>query len=158
MPRIPPWLLLMLLVLYVLSPIDLLPDVLGLPGRLDDFLVAAAGLLYLHRIQRSKSGRKEPAGAGRNRDGAGRPTGDQPETPGSADQAAGRSGDPYEVLGLSPETSFEEIRRRYKEQLLLYHPDRVQHLGREFQELAEQRTRELNAAFEEVLRKQGPRG
>ena len=57
--QLPPWLLLILCILYVLSPLDLLPDVLGLPGRFDDLLVALGTLLYLY------AGSKKAPGAGR---------------------------------------------------------------------------------------------
>lgn len=158
MPRIPPWLLLVLLVLYVLSPVDLVPDVLGLPGRLDDLLVAAAGLFYLHQLQRRKPGSGKRPGAGRNRDKPRGSTGEQTEGAGFEDRVPGGYRDPYEVMGLPPETPVEEIRRHYKEQLLRYHPDRVQHLGEEFQDLAEQKTKDLNSAFEEILHERGGKG
>jgi DnaJ like chaperone protein len=40
----------------------------------------------------------------------------------------------------------------YKEKLLQYHPDRVQCLGKEFQDLAEQKTKELNEAYQRILK------
>ena len=51
----------------------------------------------------------------------------------------------------------EEIRRRYKEKLLQYHPDRVQHLGKEFQEIAERRTKEITEAYQRILREREAR-
>ena len=58
---------------------------------------------------------------------------------------------PYAVLGVAPGASMAEIRARYREQMKLYHPDRVQHLGAELQELAHQKTVEIQRAWEEVL-------
>ena len=58
--------------------------------------------------------------------------------------------DPYEVLGVSRDASFDEVRRRYRERLLEVHPDRVQHLGGEFRDLAEKKTLELNEAFRRI--------
>ncbi len=42
----------------------------------------------------------------------------------------------------------ETIKRNYKELLGKYHPDKVQHLGPEFQEMAEKKTREILEAYE----------
>ncbi len=154
MLRIPSWLVLVLIVLYILSPVDLVPDFLGLPGRVDDLLAAVAGYLYLQRMQRGKRGTEGRARSGRSgpwekaggaRAGSGSDRGNGPSRP----------RDPYQVLEVSPDAPLEEIRSRYRELLLRYHPDRVQHLGREFQELADRRTKELNAAFAAVLRERG---
>ena len=41
----------------------------------------------------------------------------------------------------------EEIRAAYQKLIQKYHPDRVADLGPELQELAAQRTKELNAAY-----------
>ncbi len=64
---------------------------------------------------------------------------------------------PYEVLGVDRGQGFEEIRRRYKEKLLQYHPDRVLHLGREFQEMAERKTKEITEAFQKIQKERAPK-
>jgi hypothetical protein len=58
----------------------------------------------------------------------------------------------WEVLGVSPEASPDEIRRCYAEKLKQYHPDRVNGLAHEIVELAERKTKELNAAFAKAKR------
>jgi curved DNA-binding protein CbpA len=55
---------------------------------------------------------------------------------------------PYEVLELEPACSMEEIKRRFRQQIALYHPDKVQHLGKEIQDLAARRAAELTEAYE----------
>lgn len=60
-----------------------------------------------------------------------------------------------QVLGVGPEDSPATIRRKYKELLAKYHPDKVQHLGMEFQEMAEMKTRDIMEAYEFLQRKQG---
>lgn len=153
MAKIPAWLLLMLILLYILSPIDLVPDFLGLPGRVDDLLAAILGYLYLRRSQRDKRGTQGRAPDGRTSFQEGWKG---PEGATDADTEPDRRlDDPYQVLGVSPDASLEEIRSRYRELLLRYHPDRVQHLGKEFQDLADRRTKDLNAAFAAVLRERG---
>lgn len=51
------------------------------------------------------------------------------------------------VLGLAGEITPAEVKRAYRELLTKYHPDKVSHLGAEFHRLAEERTREIIAAY-----------
>lgn len=155
--QLPPWLLLLLCILYVLSPMDLLPDVLGLPGRFDDLLVALGTLYYLYT-----SSRKIPGVGGSKRAGAaneGRQGQEERrESKGSSSGRAAREpGDPYSILEVNRGEDLEEIRSRYKEKLLQYHPDRVQHLGKEFQDMAERRTKEITEAYQRILKERGGR-
>ena len=53
----------------------------------------------------------------------------------------------YEVLDVPPTASPDEIRRAFRRALALYHPDKVQHLGREFHEIAAAKTAEITAAY-----------
>ena len=56
------------------------------------------------------------------------------------------------ILGVTDEDSPAAIRRKYRELLVKYHPDKVQHLGIEFQEMAERKTKAIIQAYE-FLRK-----
>jgi len=58
--------------------------------------------------------------------------------------------DPYAVLGIARGASHDQIVRAYREQLKLYHPDRVADLGPELQQVAHQKTVELQRAFTEL--------
>ena len=55
--------------------------------------------------------------------------------------------DPWQVLEVDPGASPEEIHAAYKAQLLKYHPDRVSHLGGEFQQLAHRKTLAIRQAY-----------
>lgn len=78
-------------------------------------------------------------------------TGPYSQDPGDCEEAAGtgraKSLDPWEVLELEPGASSEEIQAAYKAQLLKYHPDRVSHLGDEFQRLAHSKTLAIRQAY-----------
>jgi DnaJ like chaperone protein len=57
------------------------------------------------------------------------------------------------VLELFPNASKDEIVRSYRRKIKRYHPDRVWGLGPELIELAETRTKTLNAAYAQAIRK-----
>ncbi len=52
------------------------------------------------------------------------------------------------LFGLSGKVTKSQIRSRYIESVALYHPDKVQHLGPELKQLAEEKTKEINAAYD----------
>jgi DnaJ like chaperone protein len=58
------------------------------------------------------------------------------------------------VLGLAEGASEEEIKQAYRALSMQYHPDKVQHLGAEFQRVAEAKMKEINAAYD-YLKKHG---
>ncbi|PYR26608.1 MAG: hypothetical protein DMF92_18130 [Acidobacteria bacterium] len=53
----------------------------------------------------------------------------------------------YELLGVAPAASQEEVKQAFRQQIARYHPDKVQHLGKEFQEMALGRAAELTQAY-----------
>ena len=59
--------------------------------------------------------------------------------------------DPYAILGLNKGASREAIQAEYRRQLMLYHPDKVQHLGAELQVLAHEKTLQIQKAFKMLL-------
>ena len=58
--------------------------------------------------------------------------------------------DDYRVLGIAEDASDEDIERAYRRLMAQYHPDRVAGAADEFRELAEQRSRTINAAYDRV--------
>ncbi|MFP4638712.1 MAG: co-chaperone DjlA [Spirochaetaceae bacterium] len=60
----------------------------------------------------------------------------------------------YEVLGVSPDSSDDEVRRAYREAARAYHPDTVVSKGlpEEFVEFAHKRFREIQEAYEAIKR------
>lgn len=53
-----------------------------------------------------------------------------------------------ETLGLSGNDSHENIKQKFKKLISKYHPDKVQHLGLEFQVFAEKKTKAILEAYQ----------
>jgi len=126
--RWPSWLVSLAVVvglyLYLRSPIDLLPDHMGLIGLLDDLVVLSAGIYWLTRRLGAPAPEASPI-----------PT------------------DPYAVLEVAYGASAEEITRAYRGQLKRYHPDRVAGLGAELQRVAHERTVAIQRAYDAIGRR-----
>lgn len=58
-----------------------------------------------------------------------------------------------QILGVTADDDPATIRKKYKELLVKYHPDKVQHLGIEFQDIAERKTKAIMEAYEFIQRK-----
>jgi uncharacterized membrane protein len=58
----------------------------------------------------------------------------------------------WTVLEVSPDASANDIRRSYLWKIKQYHPDHVTGLAPEVRELAERRSKTLNAAYAEAMR------
>jgi DnaJ like chaperone protein len=61
----------------------------------------------------------------------------------------------YAVLGLEPGADMETIKKSYRQLSMKYHPDKVSHLGDEFKKVAEEKMKEINAAYDFFKRKFG---
>lgn len=70
----------------------------------------------------------------------------QPDTP-LSDSAAW-----FEVLGIPESSLREDIVAAYKRKIRQYHPDLVARMGHELRELAEHKSRQINAAYDAALK------
>jgi len=53
----------------------------------------------------------------------------------------------YDLLEIPPTSPSDEVKRAFRLQIARYHPDKVQHLGKEFQAMAAERAAELTEAY-----------
>jgi len=137
------WIYLIGAILYVLFPRDLVPDFLPGWGWIDDAVV----LYLLWRYYRRQRLLRQAS----NRSGqAGRTAGDRQSRAADANGRGQR--DPYTVLEIEPGASIEEVKAAYRRLAAQYHPDKVQHLGREIQELAEMRFKEIQQAYDTLIK------
>ena len=109
--------------LYLVSPIDAIPDLIPGVGWLDDLFVLGFVVWVLTAQRRGLN----PWEVLRDRLGGsrGRSSSPRPE-----DLTADFSQmDPYTLLEISPGASPEQIKAAYRHAVSRYHPDKVAHLG-----------------------------
>ena len=140
--------------LYVLSPFDVIPDFLVGPGWLDDLLLVGALVWFLatkragespgdfYRRHRGFAGGSPGHGDGRKEERRERET-----------EGVDEEGDPFCILGIEPGASPDEIKAAYRRAAAKYHPDKVTHLGKEFQELAHKKLVAIQRAYETLRRR-----
>ncbi len=152
------WPLLLWLVYFIL-PTDAFPDAVIGPGWTDDFLLLA--LVYFlffrkggiwnrpgrtsHSDSRSQSRTRSETHAG---------------TSSESDRRSARSTgprDPYQILGVDPSSDWDTIKRAYHKMANRYHPDKVSHLGEEFQQLAKEKFQEIQWAYETLAKEREAR-
>lgn len=61
----------------------------------------------------------------------------------------------YRVLEVSPHASDDEVRRAYRRMSMKHHPDKVAHLGPEFQKTATEKFQRVNAAYAAIRKSRG---
>ena len=142
-----------LIVLYVISPLDLIPDLPGV-GWVDDLLLIGALIWFLKArrpgespgdfYRRYRGYKRPPPGQGESRyeekrDG---------EAPIDHEEE-----DPFKILGVEPGVSPDEIKTAYRRAVAKYHPDKVTHLGKEFQEMAHRKLVAIQRAYEALMKK-----
>lgn len=149
MSRLLTFLAMILTIVYIVSPYDFAPDFMPIIGWLDDMAILALAFFYLRngklpdfltRMMRGRMNTGTSSSRGRESSGY-RPS----------DADAGRTSsqfDPYAVLGVKPGASKDEIHAAYRRLVHQYHPDKVSHLGKEFQEMAGKKFVEIQDAYE----------
>lgn len=61
----------------------------------------------------------------------------------------------YKILEIEPSATDEEIRKAYRRMAMKYHPDKVTHLGEEFQKSAKEKFQKLQEAYDNIKKSRG---
>ncbi len=121
--------IIIILILYIVSPLDLHPFVF-------DDLTAFGFLYYYWRKFKNLKSQK-------NYYSKGRPQAHNKTSP----DGQMNLDESYRLLNVSPDASWNEVQKAYKEKMVKSHPDKVAHLGEELQEKAKELTIKINKAY-----------
>jgi DnaJ like chaperone protein len=61
----------------------------------------------------------------------------------------------YKILEITPDANDEEIKKAYRKMAAKYHPDKVSHLGEEFQAAAKEKFQKVQAAYAQIKKERG---
>ena len=61
----------------------------------------------------------------------------------------------YTILEVDPKASDDEVKKAYRRMAMKHHPDRVAHLGEEFQKAASEKFKKVQEAMERIERERG---
>ncbi len=137
---------------YLISPVDIIPDLL-VPyiGWLDDGVILAT-IVYLirhNRLPKFSFFQQKSQNASAKSSGHRQTTHNQAKQ--DTDSTSQKSRTPYEILGIKPGASKKQIQTAYKEGIKKYHPDKLSHLGEEFSTLANEKFLEIQQAYDTLM-------
>ena len=146
--------LIILVLIYILSPYDILPDFLVGWGWLDDLAILGFLLRFFYIQKKKREAFQKYYRDSQNSydDGHGAAGENRSRTQNNAREASSQW-DPYSILGVDRGASQETIKKAFRHLAGKYHPDKVAYLGDEFRVLAEKRFKEIQRAYEELRRK-----
>ena len=137
------WLILAAVV-YLVLPFDLIPDFLGLPGRIDDFALMAWVAWFYRNLVRLF------VAAGSPHEAAGASSGERSGQGARSEPRQTKAFDAFSVLGVTRADSSDAIHAAYRARMQEYHPDKVAHLGEELQVLAHEKSLEIQRAYRQL--------
>lgn len=144
-----------LALVYAICPYDLFPDFFVGFGWIDDLIILFFLWWYFYNsYKKRRHGYEGYYGSARRASGGVK--GERTQE----DQSTGRGNDfrekdtprsPHLVLGIEQNASKEEIKKAYRRLASRYHPDKVNHLGEEFRDLAKRRFRDIQEAYQMLM-------
>jgi len=139
------YLWLILIAIYIISPVDLVP------WHIFDDLIAAGVMFYLlYKNARGKKQYQQFYSGSRNQSQGSHKASHEAGGPLTLDRAC-------TLLGVTPSASWDEISKAYRDKISKSHPDKVSHLSIELQEKAQELTLRLNEALDLLKRHKGRR-
>ncbi len=126
---------LILLIIYILSPLD------AHPLFFDDLI--ASGVLFYLLYKNAKQKRQGNYSYSRSQ---------SQENKRNESNAHFGLKEAYRLLDINPDASWKEINKAYKEKMVKSHPDKVNHLSEELQDKAKELTLNLNNALDIIKR------
>lgn len=61
----------------------------------------------------------------------------------------------YKILEIEKSATDEEVKKAFRKMAMKYHPDKVHHLGVEFQKDAQEKFKKINEAYEQIKKERG---
>ncbi|OHC01639.1 MAG: hypothetical protein A3H23_09450 [Planctomycetes bacterium RIFCSPLOWO2_12_FULL_40_19] len=123
------YILIIILIIYIVSPLDLHPLIF-------DDLIASGVLYYIWQKFTKQKGQRNYYSRGRSQTN----TKAKPYSEMSLEEAHRR-------LHVRSDAPWEEVQKAYKERMAKSHPDKVSHLSEELQKKAKDLTLEINKAY-----------
>jgi len=61
----------------------------------------------------------------------------------------------YKILEIDSKATDEEVKKAYRKMAVKYHPDKVSHLGEDFQKAAKDKFQKVNEAYQKIKKERG---
>jgi len=133
---------LILALVYFVFPLDLVPDIFGPFGRIDDIIIFGLALMRVLKDRKERAKEQQRTSDAHQR-----------RTTDAEQKDLKKTTDPYTLFKLSPSATKAEIDARYKELAKDYHPDRVAHLGEDLRKVAHEKMIEIQHAYDVLSQK-----
>ena len=147
------FLIYLVLILYIISPYDIVPDFFAGLGWIDDLIIL--GVLYWYHFiyRRAKMRARYQEAYHQEGEGTKREYYQEEQQQKTQTDRRFSKRDPYQILGVEKGAPLDEVKAAYRKLAIKYHPDKVNHLGDEFKILAEQKFKEIQEAYQELVHK-----